>query len=684
MHSNKTKPKSNDSRRSDPIVLNHGIPKGHTKRNTRSTITIKPRSAGSSPISSPILNRITLNRKSNSTTPQLQNQNLRLSGSPTSQDPVDTLPPGDPAETPPNDCGTDFGTGDQVIAQEEVDIESCQTGDKDAEKKKKGKQTCPCGKSSSGQCWLLPCPECKQVWHNVCAGLKGEFTKPVLNSLLKSWQCPWCFVCPFPRPKNHSAPKRLDDLRDKLFTSETMQQISESVTDIIEKNLQLHGFEKMQETLNQLSLEIQDFKNSIGRVPSSNSHELPSDGNQETSPSLQHVPHPVNKVHVSCTEKPFVQYTEDFLTADCYNNVKTFLDECVNSGKFIAENGRSVLTFGQYYPYNGSRSPANCEDIPQQLKPVVEKIAKDLELKNVPNSILINHYPSSANSSLPFHSDDEDTILADSKIVTLTLGTAKTITFKPLHSSNEGEMLDLTPAPNSIYSMTRSSQNWFKHGIHANNEAIGERFSITFRLIDPKFKRSVLVIGDSNTKDIAFGAGKGKVGESFPGKRIKAARINDIRASDCIGYSHVIIACGTNDLRPENTHHHSQIHKLVSDIKFKILQIKTLCPYAKINLMPVLPTRNPAMNSNVVAFNELVLSMLGDNFQDVWHPGLYSFVDRSGLLSIDLTRANDSIHLNGKGIAKLVSLVKLLVYKRECENRPCNVRGNQRPPPGPS
>ncbi len=42
---------------------------------------------------------------------------------------------------------------------------------------KGSKEVRPCGKSSAGKCWNIPCsvPKCKQTWHNVCAGLNADF-----------------------------------------------------------------------------------------------------------------------------------------------------------------------------------------------------------------------------------------------------------------------------------------------------------------------------------------------------------------------------------------------------------------------------------------------------------------------------------------------------------------------------
>ena len=148
------------------------------------------------------------------------------------------------------------------------------------------------------------------------------------------------------------------------------------------------------------------------------------------------------------------------------------------------------------------------------------------------------------------HSDDESSIVADSKIITLSIGAKRRIKFEAKHS---GESLnqELEVCDNSVYIMSRRSQNWFRHGVPPPKpgESTEERFSVTFRCLKKQFSRSILLIGDSNTKEVIFGSGTGKVGESFPGKRIKAAKVKDIEPKDCIGYSNIFIMSGTNDLR---------------------------------------------------------------------------------------------------------------------------------------
>ena len=74
--------------------------------------------------------------------------------------------------------------------------------------------------------------------------------------------------------------------------------------------------------------------------------------------------------------------------------------------------------------------------------------------------------------------------------------------------------------------------------------------------------------------------------------------------------------------------------------------------------------------------------MLERLFPDIWFPNVGQFLDRNLLLSHDLTRNGDSIHLGRKGIARYVSFIKLLVYKREKRESSRSVQEQAPAPPG--
>ena len=146
----------------------------------------------------------------------------------------------------------------------------------------------------------------------------------------------------------------------------------------------------------------------------------------------------------------------------------------------------------------------------------------------------------------------------------------------------------------------------------------------------------------------------------------------------CIGYSNVVIVCGTNDLRVDNLRGENEIHQLVDILNLKIQQIRKLCPSTKIFVAAVLPSRLPQMNKNIMTFNRLVGEMLSANFnQSVWHLGVGHFLDSRGLLATNLTRVGDDIHLGVYGIAKFVRCVKHWVYVRERQERTRRGKHNQ-------
>ena len=141
--------------------------------------------------------------------------------------------------------------------------------------------------------------------------------------------------------------------------------------------------------------------------------------------------------------------------------------------------------------------------------------------------------------------------------------------------------------------------------------------------------------------------------------------MKDIDPKQCIGYSNVFIVCGTNNLRCEYINSESDILQVVDELRQKITTIKQLCPATKVFVVPVLPSRIPRMNANIMIYNDLVDDMIYNCFPDVWFAGIYSFLDLHGQLSLRLCRPNDKIHLGTKGIAKLVTYIKTCVFRRE-------------------
>ena len=531
--------------------------------------------------------------------------------------------------------------------------------------KKPKKGACPCGRSSSGRDWLVICSEnnCKQHWHTSCANLKGAnpLSQAQVDNLTKQWLCPWCYTVPFAKPGNHSSTLNEISLIEKALSSAAYQNITDSITDLLKSSPPAAiDLTNMETRLEELTKEVKDFKESSLRPF------VPNQTPNLCTPTFH------EKRTLDCKEKAYECYRENFLGEDDFGSINDLLGYLKDNGSFIPERGHEVILYGEPYSYTGSKN-LEPDPIPPELNKVIDLFASEFSLSESerPNSVLINYFPGNNGldvneTHLAMHSDDESSILADSKIFTLSVGASRKIVFERKHSS-ETMKEDLEVSNNSVYIMSRRSQNWFRHGVPAPppGDVIDERFSVTFRCLQKQFNRSILLIGDSNTKEVNFGSGTGKVGQSYPGKRMKAAKVKDIDPKECVGYSNIFIMCGTNDLRCEYISDEQDIHCVVDTLKDKLIQVKQLCPRAKIFCIPVMPSRIPKMNHFISLYNGLVDEMLSINFPDIWFQGIYDFVDRQGLLDSKLIRQNDKIHLGKRGIAKLVRYLKVCVFRRE-------------------
>ena len=545
--------------------------------------------------------------------------------------------------------------------------------------KKVSKKQCPCAQSSGGESWLIPCSTCGQCWHNDCAGMKCQlFTKQVLNSLAKQWQCPWCYVCPIPRPGTHKSAKDGHILLSEAMNTSLIVNVAEKVAESIKSSIQPEyeqTVSSIQAQLKCLTDEISEFKNT---TTAPNQHPL--------DPFTLPLPYEQHTISSECDEKPMYDDRLDYLSENDTSEILTHLRTCQDQELFKSKNGRSTLSYGVEYSYNGSKNKPSSEEIPTCFKKLIEKVAADYELPDnmLPNSVLVNHYPAKTctkdpSSSLPKHSDDEIEIQPGSSIYTYSVGASRAIIFSAKFSE---EAETHVVSHNSLYTMSRASQAWYTHRI-MDVEKCDERFSVTLRTINPKCVRSVILIGDSNTKPILFGSGKGTVGESYPGRRVKAARIKDINPSNCCEYANVVIACGTNDLRTDSvdkTKPDAYIKQLVTSLREKVEDIKLLNPSSNIILMPVLPSRDPKMNEHICKFNGEVYSSEFRRRLQITMPPLYSFLDRKSMLALNLTRDSDSIHLGSKGICMFVRIIKEAIFRTGQGHHKTPRSGHARPP----
>ena len=513
------------------------------------------------------------------------------------------------------------------------------------------KDECPCGKSSSGKEWLLPCSNCTQSWHNSCAGLKGNFTKPVLQSLLKTWHCPWCFKCAFPKPGKHKATKDSETLSEKVLSSAVFQEISDTVTEAIERTVKPPDLSELQKLVEAFTQQLNEFRLPVAdRVPQ---EQLSAAPELVTSIRAESDPHECD---------PY-SHSADFISEEQATDLISFLDQ----EEFKAEGSRKVAFYGERYHYKGSKNTTT-RPIPNQLSVVINKIKEDFNLPYDLNQVLVNKYEQSA--ELPAHSDNEGSINPDSNIFTVSLGCTGKLRFTNIKS---GSVQELEVEPNSLYSMSRQSQNFYKHQVLQNNTEQA-RYSITLRCVNWTFYNSTYAVGDSNFGRIEFGVGRGKVGAATPGMKDWAPCVSDIKPEKCASFKNVVIMCGTNDLKDSQC----DVLKTYQVFKGKVEEMQEVNPHCNILVCPILPSRSREINKKINAYNRYLCSdLLHSELRVNLVQGFQEFADSQGFLKTDLhdlRTPNDKLHINTKGYCILVKLIKQAIFSLK-RNKSSHVTG---------
>jgi alkylated DNA repair dioxygenase AlkB len=356
-------------------------------------------------------------------------------------------------------------------------------------------------------------------------------------------------------------------------------------------------------------------------------------------------------------------FTPDYLSGEEQRELTELLD----SETFVPEKGRGVLQYGAKYTYMGSKTSVK-ETIPPAVQKLLDKLNSCVpEEKDKLNSVLINKFKG-ADSFLPEHSDDEYSIGPTSKIFTVSLGDSRLVKFKDIFTEDESSVDAL---PGSLYVMTRDSQAVYRHRIDKDDNFKDKcRYSLTFRKVHWTHLNSTIINGDSNSRPIEFGEGRGKVGKATPGRRVEAIHIEDISPNECVSYKNVVLVAGTNNLKRDDVVSESQVVKLVERYRDKITEIRRFNRNCNIHIVPVIPTRSKNVNDKVRKFNEIVVYELVKYFPKLFIVGgTQEYADYNGFLSYKFAKNPDrsGLHLNKFGISHLVRNIKHSIF--EAKNR---------------
>ena len=374
--------------------------------------------------------------------------------------------------------------------------------------------------------------------------------------------------------------------------------------------------------------------------------------------------------------EPFVKFVEDAVPESIQNSLKMFLSE--NSNQFVNIGGcRDTLYFGEYgYKYNGGRHVA--KEIPTPIKELLNVVQPHLSNTNANiNSCLVTRYKSEADF-IPQHRDDEPLLDPCSEIVTVSTGASRVLTF----ASNSGsKSQNLVLSSNSVLVTSRRAQDYWTHGIEKANEACEERVSFTFRHIAPHFLNSTVIVGDSNTRLLSFGDGKGNFGKWMPGECIKATHIEDIPDPIKIGpYRNVVIHTGINNIKTRNSR---STQGLGSILENKCKNIMKAYPNCKIFLSLLLPTKLGSLNYRVRDMNNILHDIAHTHKNiSVINQHVDKLCDSNGLLMDEFGRydreagtflARDVLHLGKKGLRLFAMSIKSSImgkYKKQDQGQP--------------
>ena len=540
---------------------------------------------------------------------------------------------------------------------------------------------CPCLVNNRNTT-QMKCILCKQYWHTTCANINISLSKQLITELEKTWNCPWCFVPLFQQPSNHPSRKNREALMSATISDAIVQSVSESLDTFLNKTPDnITELEKLvntqSECLKDLTSEIQqlrEFQNALldnKKQKIDPPTQIPDIDSLDINKAISG-----EKLELSHAEKAVTDQEPAFLDPKLADDLFIFLKTELDQAKFSEANGHSNLLFGEQYKYTGSKAEKPQAIFPAIIKSVVDRIYEKFDGDYELNSVLINHYSAGDTSYLPEHADNESAINPESKIFTLSLGGARKVAFRDIFGPDPkaGDVFGMECQHNSMYTMSRHSQNFFVHRIDPSENA-EERFSLTFRCIEQRFRRSTIIIGDSNTGLYKFGSGVGTFGKGLPGVHKYIPTIDIINPSDCLSYNNVVIQCGINHFTKGNIYGPQDVKAVFEQFKTKIDIILRAKRNINIFIVPLLPTRSVFYNKCVNVFNNLIKAKITDVNYKCTILDVELLYDDGGLLCRDYMKfEHDNIHLNKSAVRKIAFIIKQSIYlkynsgKKRCIN----------------
>ena len=390
-------------------------------------------------------------------------------------------------------------------------------------------------------------------------------------------------------------------MEDLISKSTNPSDLSPKLKESIEKfaNFPLEKIDKIGDDLETLSGKFETLQNHKP-VNTPSTRETTGMEPNTCSPRLNWSPSasPVNKI------KPFTQYKDNAITPELKASLVNLVQIKENDFKTVGTDGsRDVLYFGEYsYRYTGGEHES--KEMPKELDDLISHIRSQLPNPDMRiNSCLISRYKTGVNH-IPAHRDNEPVINPESDIVTISVGSERNMSFTDNSGSSK---IDQKLSDGSMLVTSRHAQDFWLHEIK-KDESAEVRYSFTLQDVSPHFINSTIILGDSNTRLIKFGTGKGTLGTWMPGKHIKVGHIEAIPEAVDIGpYRNVVIHTGVNSIN--NPRYRKSNLALIKILESKIKNINNIYPRTKIFISLLLPSRSVPLNHRIRDFNSMILDM---------------------------------------------------------------------------
>ena len=172
-------------------------------------------------------------------------------------------------------------------------------------------------------------------------------------------------------------------------------------------------------------------------------------------------------------------FTPDFVDQELSDKLTEYLDTFSEQFDTNSERGHGVISFGDAYTYPGAKADKPIsKNIPEPLSELASLIQAKFP-ESVINQCLVNRYIDEK-SELPKHSDNEASLMFDSNIFTISLGSTCDVLFSKIDGS---DTKTVSVSEKSLHVMSKKSQFFWQHQIDQSLTIRKKRYiySITFR-----------------------------------------------------------------------------------------------------------------------------------------------------------------------------------------------------------